>query len=424
MFTKTTLKNGMRVILAPVEGTSATTVLALTKVGSRYENDAVWGGSHFIEHLMFKGTDKRPTTVDISQTLDRFGAQYNAYTGKDITGYWVKIDSQEASTAIDLLHDMIFHSKYDPEEMEREKKVIIEEIKMYEENPRMHLSDLVEDAALAGSRLGMNIAGTAKSMTDMKREDVIAFRDAHYIPEKMVVVVAGTVEDNILDQLEATFGQVERGGEVINFEPHGDYNDHTEPRVALQTKDVEQVNLAFAWPTVGREHEDRAAIKVLAKILGGAMSSRLFIEVRERRGLCYDVRAMAESYEDIGLMTIRAGLDGKRVTEAAEAIFAEVEKMVTSGVTEEELRYAKDNIAGSIKLALEDSADRAEFYGRQELYDGKVETEEERMRTIEAVTKEDVLRVANEIFNNKRLTVAAIGPYENEQALLSEVGLR
>ncbi len=423
MFKKTTLKNGMRVILAPVEGTSATAVLALTRVGSRYEHDAVWGGSHFIEHLMFKGTEKRPTTVDISQTLDRFGAQYNAYTGKDITGYWVKIDSSELAIAIDLLHDMIFHSKYDPEEMEREKRVIIEEIKMYEENPMMHLSDLLEDAVFQGSRLGMNIAGTAESMLAMKREDVIAFRDAHYIPEKMVVVVAGKVNDEVMEQLEATFGTVPKGGDVLECEPYGTYVKGDRPRVGLQTKDVEQVNLAFGWPTVGRGSDDRFAVKVLAKILGGAMSSRLFIEVRERRGLCYSIRASADHYDEIGLFSIRAGLDAKRVAEASKTIREELEKIKRDGVTAEELRYAKDNMAGSLKLDLEDSAERAEFYGRGELYRGEVETEEERVRAIESVTLEDVKRVANEIFQDDLMTVAGIGPYENEEVFLRELGV-
>lgn len=423
MFTKTTLKNGMRVILAPVEGTSATTVLALTKVGSRNEHDAVWGGSHYIEHLMFKGTKKRPSTIDISMTLDRFGAEYNAYTGKDLTGYWVKIDAAETGTAIDLLHDMIFHSVYDPEEMEREKRVIIEEIKMYEENPMMHLGDLLEDALFAGSTLGRNIAGTAQSMLAMKREDVISYRDTHYVPQNMVIVVAGTIPQDVIAQLEASFGTVQGGAEETQINAFGAYQEMERPRIGLQHKELEQVNLAFGWPTVGKEHPDQPVLKVLAKILGGAMSSRLFIEVRERRGLCYSVRASVDSYEDIGSFDITSGLDAKRVSEAAKTIFAEVEKMVTSGVTDEELRYAKDNIAGGMKLALENSSSRAEFFGRQELYHKHVETPEQRLEKIEAVTKEDILRVAREVFNPKKLTVAAIGPYKTEDDLLKEVGL-
>ena len=188
------LKNGMRVHLVPFTGTDAATVLVLTKVGSRYEDDKVWGGSHFIEHLMFKGTKRRPNTIDISKTIERYGALYNAYTGKDLTGYYVKIDGDKSDVAIDLLHDMIFHSKFDAREMNRERGVIIEEIKMYEENPIMHIGDLIEEAMFDGSTLGREIAGTPETMRTMKRSDLIAYRDRYYVPSEMVVVVAGAIK--------------------------------------------------------------------------------------------------------------------------------------------------------------------------------------------------------------------------------------
>ena len=420
--TSTKLKNGMRVHLVPVVGTEATTVLALVKVGSRYENDAVWGGSHFIEHLMFKGTEKRPTTLDISKTLDRYGAQYNAYTGKDITGYWVKIEAGKLPVAVDLLADMMFFSKYDPEEMEREKQVIIEEIKMYEENPIMHLDDLLEDALFEGTRLGKNIAGTAKSMLDMKREDVIAYRDEYYTPERTVIVIAGKVDESILETLESTFGTVNTKADSKNFAPVT-LESRTGRKVGLQTKPVEQIQFGLAFPMVGKDHPDLPAIGLLSTILGGAMSSRLFVEVRERRGLCYTIRSSAETYEDVGMFTVRAGLDAKRLSEAAKVIFAELEKMKTEGVTEEELQYAKDHIEGSLNLSLEDSADMAEFYGKQELFLQKIELPSERVAKYRAVTREDVRRVANEIFDTNRMAVAGIGPYDSKEALLNEIGL-
>ncbi len=412
----------MRVHLVPVVGTEATTVLALVKVGSRYENDAVWGGSHFIEHLMFKGTEKRPTTLDISKTLDRYGAQYNAYTGKDLTGYWVKIEASKVPIAVDLLADMMFASKYDPEEMEREKQVIIEEIKMYEENPIMHLDDLLEDALFEGTRLGKNIAGTAKSMIDMKREDVIAFRDQYYTPERTVIVVAGKVDDSIIETLETTFGEVKAAADSKEFTPVAK-ESRVGRKVALQTKPVEQIQFGLSFPMVGKDHPDLPAIGLLSTILGGAMSSRLFVEVRERRGLCYTIRSSADTYEDVGMFMVRAGLDAKRLTEAAKVIFAELEKMKTERVTEEELQYAKDHVEGSLNLSLEDSADMAEFYGKQEVYRGKIELPAERLAKYRAVSLEDVKRVANEIFDTERMAVAAIGPYETKEALLKEIGL-
>jgi predicted Zn-dependent peptidase len=418
-----TLKNGMRVHLAPFEGTDAVTVLVLTNVGSRYEDNAVWGGSHFIEHLMFKGTEKRPNTIDISRTLDRYGAEFNAYTGKDLTGYYVKIAADKTPVAVDLLHDMLFNSLYDPEEMDRERKVIIEEIKMYEENPIMHVNDLLEQAMFAGSTLGKDIAGTPESMMAMKREDIIAYRDRHYIPEEMVVIVSGAVPENAMELLEETFGSVTSDQKPGVYEEVEDWKAQSEVRVVRQEKPLKQIQIALGFPTVGRKHDDMPALKLLASILGGAMSSRLFIEVRERRGLCYSIRSSADAYDDIGAFEIRSGLDVDRLEEAMEAIFAELEKVKKDGVTEEELQYAKDRLEGGMKLSLENSSRRAEFIGRQELYFGEVKTPEERIAAYEQVSRDDILRVAKEVFVTDRLSVAAIGPFESDEALLAKLPL-
>lgn len=415
------LKNGIRVHLVPYTGTDAATVLVLTKVGSRYENDKVLGGSHFVEHLMFKGTTKRPKTIDISKTLDRYGAEYNAYTGKDLTGYYVKIESNQVPIAVDLLHDMLFHSKYDAKEMTREKKVITEEIKMYEENPIMHLEDLLEYAMFDGNPLGKNIAGTAESVKNMKRADVIAYRDAYYVPSQMVIVVAGKVPKNIIALLEKSFGTVKKGSEPDSFMPFGDMPERKTPRIERQFKPLEQIQLALGFPTPGRGDAQGPAIKLLSYILGGSMSSRLFIEIRERRGLCYTVRASADAYEDVGIFQIRAGLDAKRLEEATKAIFKEIEKIKKNGVTSEELEYAKDHFEGSIKLALEDSSNRAEFFGRQEIFMGEVETIEERTKKFSSVSLADIKLAANEILNMKKLSVAAIGPYKTDATLLKHL---
>lgn len=416
MITQKTLENGARVVLAPFAGTEAAAILVLFKIGSRNEELPVWGGSHFIEHLMFKGTERRPQTLDISLELDRYGAQYNAYTGKDLTGYWVKIAAPQLPVAVDLLHDMLFHSKFDAEEMDREKKVIIEEIKMYEENPIMHIEDLLEEAMFDGHVLGRNIAGTPDSMRAMTREDVLRYRDAFYRPENMVVVAAGNLPSNVLELIENTFGQVVRNaGEVPVDVLIG--AEASQGRIRRQQKDVEQIQLALGFPTVGRDHADEAPLKLLASILGGTMSSRLFVEVRERRGLCYTVRAGTESYQDIGMLTVRAGLDAARLPEALKVITDELRKAVQGGVTEEELRMVKDNIRGGLSLSLEDSSDRAEFYGRQLLFLGKVEEPEGRLAKYEAVTREDIARVAKTYLRFDRLSLAAIGPFESDAEL-------
>ncbi len=416
MIKQKTLSNGTRVVFAPFSGTEAAAILVLFKIGSRNEELPVWGGSHFIEHLMFKGTERRPRTVDISQELDRYGAQYNAYTGKDLTGYWVKIAAPQLPIAVDLLHDMLFHSKFDAEEMTREKRVIIEEIKMYEENPIMHIEDLLEEAMFDGHVLGKNIAGTADSMLAMTREDVLAYRNTFYRPENMVIVAAGNLPENITELIEETFGKVApHEGEIPADILFGDQANVG--RIRRQQKDVEQVQLALGFPTVGRNHPDEAALKLLASILGGTMSSRLFVEVRERRGLCYTVRAGTDAYQDTGMLTVRSGLDVTRLSEAMQVITEELRKVVENGVTETELQMVKDNVRGGLSLSLEDSSDRAEFYARQLLFLGEIEEPLERLARYDAVTLEDVARVAKTYLRFDRMSLAAIGPFANDDEL-------
>ncbi len=415
-FTQSLLNNGAKVVLAPFVGTDAAAILVAFQVGSRNEAENVWGGSHFVEHLMFKGTTRRPQTIDISKELDRYGAQYNAYTGKDLTGYWVKIAAEHLPVAVDLLNDMIFHSTFNAEEMEREKNVIVEEIKMYEENPIMHIEDLLEEAMFDGHILGKNIAGTAASVQGMKRDDVIAYHAAHYRPENMVIVVSGKLPSNILEQLENTFGTVPSSGVARSpFSVIG--NQANTGRIRYQHKDLEQIQLSLGFPTVGRGHADEAPLKLLSAILGGTMSSRLFVEVREKRGLCYTVRTGVDAYQDIGMFTVRAGLDAKRLPEAIRVICEELRKVSADGVTAEELAMVKDNVRGGLSLSLEDSSDRAEFYGRQALFLDVIKEPAERLKVFDAVTLEDIARVAKQYLHIDDMSLAAIGPFTGEDEL-------
>ncbi|MBI1907979.1 insulinase family protein [Candidatus Uhrbacteria bacterium] len=416
-----TLKNGTRVHIVPMPGTQAMTALVLYKVGSRNEPHKVWGGSHFIEHLMFKGTKKRPTTLELTQLIDQYGAEYNAYTGKDLTGYYIKIDGEKAAVAIDVLGDMLQNSLFDKKEMDKERKVIIEEIKMYEENPIMHVEDLLEDAMFDGHALGKNIAGTPVSMMAMKRADVLAYRDAYYVPSNTVIVLSGKVPKDAVALLEKAFGKA-RGKKVP--EPGAAFAGVTpskKPRIGRQYKPLQQVQLAFGFPTVGRAHPDQEAIKLMATILGGSMSSRLFIEVREKRGLCYTVKAAADAYDDAGIFMVRAGLDAKRIGLACDVILKEIKKMAAKGVTDDELKKAKDHVEGALKLRLEDSSDRAEFVGRQELFFGDVESLDARLAKFAKVTRADIARVAKAVFDFPKMAVATVGPFKSDAAVLEHI---
>lgn len=406
------LKNGMSAILVPQKGATSMTIFVMTKVGSRYETREINGASHFIEHLMFKGTKKYATTEILTRTLDQFGAEYNAFTGKDLTAYYIKMDAAKTPLAIDLLHEMLFKSKYEQKEIDRERGVIIEEINMYEDNPRMHLDDLLEEALFPDSTLGWNIAGPREVIKTVSREDLITYRDSYYIPERMTVVVAGKIVQGTLQLLQKTFGSV-KSPKKREDRPFNVFRAPTKlvNAVKLQAKQTEQVQLAMAFHGIKLGAKDVPAATLLSTILGGSMSSRLFIQIRERLGLCYSIRAGHECLEDTGIFSISSGLDKKRVNEAVKAIFKELKLIKKTLVKPEELRRAKDHIRGRTMLAFEDSSTQADWYGRQWMFQGTLETPEEKMRRLEQVTASDIRRVAKLILQPERMAAAAIGPF-------------
>lgn len=417
-----TLKNGMKTILIPQKGSASMTIFVMVKVGSRYETREINGVSHFIEHLMFKGTKKRPNTEILSRTLDQYGAEYNAFTGKDMTAYYIKMDAEKTPLAIDMLHDMLFHSKYDPVEIDRERGVILEEINMYEDNPRRHLGDILDEVFFPNSTLGWNIAGPRKVIQAVTRDQIIAYRDAYYIPERMTVVVAGKIIPDLLPLLNRTFGSVRspkhrQDMEFTVYQPP----DRLVDVLALQNKKTEQVQLGLSFYGIPMNDPDVPAATLLATMLGGSMSSRLFIQIRERLGLCYSIGADHECLQDVGVFSIRAGLDKKRMAEATSAIFKEIDKISHTRVTNDELRRAKDHIRGRNTLAFEDSATQADWYGRQWLFQHKLETMEEKIAKIEKVRPEQVQSVAKRIFRADRMASAVIGPFSKKiecQAML------
>ena len=287
-----TLDNGMRVMLAPVNGTDTVSVLVLVRVGSRYEYAKINGASHFIEHMMFKGTKRRPTAQHISRALDAVGADYNAFTGKNVTGYYVKVDKSHLELGVDLIDDMLFKSKFDASEMNRERGAIVEEIHMYEDNPMMHVSDLLEREMFDGSTLGWEIAGTPKIIKEIDRDEMYAFYKKYYQPSNMLLVVSGNIDRRVKGWIEKRFGSHKDGKESVDgFETLELPALTKRPRARVQTKSTEQIQLAIGFPSFGTQDPRNPAVTLLANILGGNMSSRLFTEVRERKGLAYFVRA-------------------------------------------------------------------------------------------------------------------------------------
>ena len=419
MYHQSILKNGIRFVTVPMKDTAAAIVLVSVRVGSRYEPEKVIGGSHFIEHLMFKGTKRRPKAALISGILDAYGADFNAYTSKDHTAYYVKIVGDKLAVGIDLLYDMLFNSLYEPAEIKREKKVIIEEINMYEDNPRMIVGDLLEHALFRGTTLGRKIAGSRADIEAMKRADLISYRDQYYIPERLIVTLAGNFSAEARTLAEKMFSRLVNRKRQDAAAPTAVLADNS-VRVERQQKPTEQVQINLGWKAYRYGAKELPALRVLAAILGGGMSSRLFLAVRERRGLAYSIHASASSYEDTGVFDISAGLDKSRLGLAAEVIMEELAAIVKRGPKTTELKRAKDFIAGKTLLHLEDCAERAEWYAKQIMFTPKeVLTPETAIKKIRAVTASEVIEIAREVLDPKAMSIGVVGPFASDQEVIA-----
>ncbi len=413
-----TLKNGIPVFLIPRPDVPSATIMVSVKVGSRYESEDISGASHFIEHLLFKGTKRRPTSVDISRELDRFGAEYNAYTSKDTTTFYVKIDAAELPRAIDLLNDMLMHSQFDAEELDRERNVIVEEINMYDDNPSSKMEDMLEGIVFAGNALGRQITGPREVIQTIPRETLMAYQAAHYIPSRTAIAIAGTISKEAEAKLETTFGKWKEPKKsqvraIETFVPmKGDW-------LAFYSKKTEQAQLGLAFHGYQATAKELPAVKLLAQILGGSMSSRLFVEVREKRGLCYFVSAGHIAFEDTGAFMITSGLDTKRIGEAVEVIWKEVQKIVKDGVTATELKHAKEHVRGKMTLYFEDTSNQASWYLRQWQTYGKIRTPEISVQELEAVTQKQIQEVAKALFQPNNLFVSLVGAFEKKSMVES-----
>lgn len=414
------LRNGTRVLFAPMRETKAVTVLILFPVGSRHEERSMNGSSHFLEHLFFKGTTTRPSTLEISKELDGVGAEYNAFTGKDYTGYYVKVSAEKLPLALDILSDMLYRSLFDPKEIERERGVVVEEINMYEDNPMMHIEDVFEQLVFRGSSLGWSIAGPRAVIRHVTRRQLMTYKAQHYTPRNLLLTIAGRFGQRRAATLVRRYFGSQRGPRRPNHFPPFRVHQRA-PRVATVFRETEQVQLALGFPAFGLRDRRLPTLSLLATILGGNMSSRLFINIRERLGLAYYVRAETSIYQDTGALTVRAGLEKRRLDEAIRKIWDELEAVVRNGVTPEELRRAQEYVKGKLILNLEDSEHIADWVGKQQLLQGRVETPEEKVAKFERVTLRAIQDVAKSLIRRERMNLALIGPYRSDRPFRSLV---
>jgi len=414
-FKKTILKNGLRIITAPMKGTETVTVVVMVGVGSRYETEKEAGLSHFIEHMFFKGTDKRPTTLDISAELDSIGGEYNAFTSKDSTGYYAKVDAKHMDTALDVVSDIFLNSKIDDNEIEKEKGTIIQELNMYEDMPMKSLGDVFENLLYGKEPLGREIIGYKRSIRSFKRDNFIDYINRYYLASDTVVCVAGKIDEKkIISQVKKQFNGMRNSGKVKAEKVK---NIQKEPKLKVKSKKTDQTHLMIGVRAYDFNHQDRFALRLLSIILGGNMSSRLFIEVREKRGLAYYVRSMTESFFDAGYLVTQAGVEHKNLELTIKTILDEYKKISSGKVSEEELARARDFVKGKSVMGMESSDEVAMFFADQEISRGKIMTIKELFSHIDKVTPDDIMRVAKDVFRSNKLNLAIIGPNKDSQKL-------
>ena len=415
-YTKKILKNGLRVITVPMKDNPTVTVLVLVEAGSKYEEKRINGLSHFLEHMCFKGTAKRPTALEISSELDGLGSQHNAFTSQEYTGYYVKSSAKHFKKIFDVVSDIYLNATFSEAEIKKETGVIIEEINMYKDSPQRDVQDLIMELLYGDQPAGWGIVGEEKNILKMKQEDFVLYKKNHYLPEATTVVVAGQVKPEIvLKEVDKIFGKILVGCKVPKLKT---IEKQVEPQVLIKFKKTDQTHFALAARSYNLFNENMPILSVLGGILGGGMSSRLFEKLRNQMGICYYVRAYNDSYTDHGFFQISAGVNNQRTGEALEAVLEECRKLKKQKVSDEELNKVKEFLIGNLKLSLESTDDIANFFGGQEILKHSIDSIEEKIKKIRSVTAEQVQNLAKDIFQNKKLNLAIIGPYKDKNKFL------
>jgi predicted Zn-dependent peptidase len=409
VFQRDTLDNGLRVLTADLPHAQSVAVLVMLAAGSRYETEEAQGIAHFSEHMFFKGTEKRPSAREIAGAIDAIGGEFNAFTGKEYTTYYVKCAAEHRDVALDVLVDMIRNARFEEEEIEREKGVIAEEMNMYFDTPRDFIGGVYETLLWGDQPLGRDIIGTKETIRAATRETFTGYLDRWYKPSRTVLGVAGRIGDGLLERAQELLGDLPDGetGEPEATAPHEN------GRVVVHTKQSEQAHVVLGVPSRPLDDPDRYAIQLLATALGGGMSSRLFSEVRERRGLAYYVYGLNHSYTDAGTLYSQAGVDIKRIDDAVATIAGELRKIAAEPLPADELEKARNFAKGRFVLQLESPQGLMLFGLRKEVLERKLPDPDEVLRGIDAVTSDDVARVASELITADRLRLAVIGPFDD-----------
>ncbi len=403
---KVVLPNGIRIITEEIPSMRSVAMGIMVGVGSGNEFPKEAGISHYIEHMMFKGTKKR-TAYEIAHALDSVGGKMNAYTSKEVTVYYAVVLDKHMDTQIDVLCDIVLNSIYDPKEMETEKGVILEEIKMYEDTPDELIHDYFAEQILHGHPLGKPTIGFAETVKAVKRDDILGYRERYYSPKNFIISLAGAIPPDVVDRLKPYFEGFS-GKDVSRAQP--------EPQMkgvlSLKKKKTEQTHLCLGVRGPSQLDEDRYAFSVLDNILGGSMSSRLFQEVREKRGLAYAIYMASSPFRDFGIAYAYAGTSRENMVQVIDLVLEQFKKIKKEGITKEELERGREYLKGNTVLGLESTSSRMSYIARSEFYYDRVITIDEVFEKIDKVTNDDIVRLANQYFRDEYLTLAVIGDME------------
>lgn len=414
MHEKVILDNGLRLLTCSMPHTRSVSVAFFLGVGPRYEADSEAGISHFIEHLCFKGTEKRRSSKEISETIESVGGVINGGTDKELTTFWCRVTSQYFPLALDVLVDLLRNSRFDAEDIDRERQIIIEEINMSLDSPRQRVAMLFDELLWPGQPLGRDIAGSKETVSSITRQQLLDFLSNHYLPNNTVVSIAGDIEHKQVQEIVSRAFNDWRPNKLPAGFPTSSSQESA--RLRIEFRDTEQVHLCLGVPGLSLFHPDRYAVDLLSIILGEGMSSRLFTEVREKQGLAYEIHSYADHFVDAGALIVHAGVDPARTGEALEAIVNQLANLKEE-ISEAELKKAKEMAKGRLLLSLENSRNVAAWLGAQELLTDRILTVDEVISLVEAVTIEDLKRVAQKLLIGSKLNLAIVGPIREEEPL-------
>lgn len=410
-FNKKILKNGMRVVTVPMTDNPSVTVLVMVDTGSKYENKKNNGISHFLEHMVFKGTPIRPDSGAISRELDSIGASYNAFTSHEYTGYYAKAATKHFDKILDVVSDMYLNPLFEQKEIDKENGVIVEELRMYKDLPQRRVHYVFMDLLYGDQPAGWSIIGTEENIKSFNKKDFIEYRKAHYVAKATTVVVAGNIDEkSVIKKIEASFKGMSEGSKGSKLKV---VEKQTAPQIKTEYKETDQTHIVIGFRSFDVNDKRSYVMSAMVGILGHGMSSRLFNKMRDQLGICYYVRADQDAYTDHGVLAISAGVDNSRVSIAVKEILVECKRMRDELVPQDELQKIKDYISGRTLLNLETSDARAEYCGYDEVLRKKIEKPEDYIKAINKVTAKDIQKLAKQIFVNKGLNMAVIGKFKD-----------